>query len=309
MKYPVQGVGLGLRRGMFARLADHAAEVDAAVDFLEVAPENWIGVGGRFGRQFRQFAERFPFVCHGLSLSLGSPSPLDIDLLRNIRAFLDEFDVRCYTEHLSYCSDHGHLYDLMPIPFTGEAVEYVAGRIRRTQDVLQRRIAVEHVSYYAAPGQEMSELEFIKAVIDRADCDLLLDVNNIYVNSVNFGYDPEVFLDGLPGERAVYIHIAGHSTFHARGSPSGTSHARGSPSRTPAEDSAFDLRIDTHGADVIEPVWGLLERAYANFGVIPTLLERDFNFPPVPALLSEIERIRSIQDRAISRAALATAGA
>ena len=306
MKYPVQGVGLGLRRGMFARLADHAAEVDAAVDFLEVAPENWIGVGGRFGRQFRQFAERFPFVCHGLSLSLGSPSPLDIDLLRNIGAFLDEFDVRCYTEHLSYCSDHGHLYDLMPILFTGEAVEYVAGRIRRTQDVLQRRIAVEHVSYYAAPGQEMSELEFIKAVIDRADCDLLLDVNNIYVNSVNFGYDPEAFLDGLPGERAVYIHIAGHSTFHARGSPSRTSHARGIPSRTPAEGSAADLRIDTHGADVIEPVWALLDRAYANFGVIPTLLERDFNFPPVPVLLAEVERIRSIQDRAFSRADLAT---
>ncbi len=292
----MQGVGLGLRRGMFARLADHAAELDAAVDFMEVAPENWIGIGGRFGRQFRGFAERFPFVCHGLSLSLGSPAPLDTDLLRNIRAFLDEFDVRCYTEHLSYCSDHGHLYDLMPIPFTPEAVEYVAERIRRTQDVLERRIAVEHISYYAAPGREMSELEFIKAVIDRADCDLLLDVNNIYVNSVNFGYDPEAFLDGLPGERAVYIHIAGHSTFHARGIPS----------RSPAEGSAEDLRIDTHGADVIEPVWALLERAYANFGVIPTLLERDFNFPPVPALLSEVERIRSIQDRALSRAALAT---
>ncbi len=285
MNFPVQGAGLGLRRGMFARLADHAAEVDAAVDFMEVAPENWIGVGGRFGRQFRGYTERFPFVCHGLSLSLGSPAPLDIDLLRNIRAFLDEFDVRCYTEHLSYCSDQGHLYDLMPIPFTGEAVEYVAGRIRRTQDVLERRIAVEHISYYAAPGREMSELEFIKAVIDRADCDLLLDVNNIYVNSINFGYDPEAFLDGLPGERAVYIHIAGHGV------------------------RAANLRIDTHGADVIEPVWALLERAYANFGVMPTLLERDFNFPPVPALLSEIERIRSIQDRASSRAALATAGA
>ena len=325
----MQGVGLGLRRGMFARLADHPAEVDAAVDFMEVAPENWIGVGGRFGRQFRGYAERFPFVCHGLSLSLGSPAPLDIDLLRNIRAFLDEFDVRCYTEHLSYCSDNGHLYDLMPIPFTGEAVEYVAGRIRRTQDVLERRIAVEHISYYAAPGQEMSELEFIKAVIDRADCDLLLDVNNIYVNSINFGYDPEAFLDGSPGERAVYIHIAGHSTFHAKGTPSrspaegsfhargapsrspaeGSFHARGAPSRSPAEGSGPDLRIDTHGADVIEPVWALLERAYANFGVMPTLLERDFNFPPVPALLSEIERIRSIQDRASSSAGLATAGA
>ena len=284
MKYPVQGVGLGLRRGMFARLAEHAADVDAAVDFMEVAPENWIGVGGRFGRQFRAYAERFPLVCHGLSLSLGSPSPLDIDLLRNIKAFLDEFDVRCYTEHLSYCSDHGHLYDLMPIPFTADAVEYVAGRIRRTQEMLERRIAVEHVSYYAAPGQEMDELAFIKAVVDQADCDLLLDVNNIYVNSINFGYDPDEFLDGLPGERAVYVHIAGHGV-------------RGD-----------DLRIDTHGADVIEPVWALLERAYAKFGVMPTLLERDFNFPPVPALLSEIRRIRSTQDLAPVRSGLATAG-
>ena len=284
MKYPVQGVGLGLRRGMFARLAEHAADVDAAVDFMEVAPENWIGVGGRFGRQFRAYAERFPLVCHGLSLSLGSPSPLDIDLLRNIKAFLDEFDVRCYTEHLSYCSDHGHLYDLMPIPFTADAVEYVAGRIRRTQEMLERRIAVEHVSYYAAPGQEMDELAFIKAVVDQADCDLLLDVNNIYVNSINFGYDPDEFLDGLPGERAVYVHIAGHGV-------------RGE-----------DLRIDTHGADVIEPVWALLERAYAKFGVMPTLLERDFNFPPVPALLSEIRRIRSTQDLAPVRSGLATAG-
>ena len=284
MKYPVQGVGLGLRRGMFARLAEHAADVDAAIDFMEVAPENWIGVGGRFGRQFRAYAERFPLVCHGLSLSLGSPSPLDIDLLRNIKAFLDEFDVRCYTEHLSYCSDLGHLYDLMPIPFTADAVEYVAGRIRRTQEMLERRIAVEHVSYYAAPGQEMDELAFIKAVVDQADCDLLLDVNNIYVNSINFGYDPDEFLDGLPGERAVYVHIAGHSM-------------RGE-----------DLRIDTHGADVIEPVWALLERAYAKFGVMPTLLERDFNFPPVPALLSEIRRIRSTQDLAPVRSGLATAG-
>ena len=283
MNYPVQGVGLGLRRGMFAQLADHAAEVDAAVDFMEVAPENWIGVGGRFGRQFRAYAQRFPMVCHGLSLSLGSPAPLDTDLLGNIRTFLDEFDVRYYTEHLSYCGDHGHLYDLMPIPFTGEAVEYVAGRIRRTQEILERRIAVEHVSCYAAPGQEMSELEFVKAVIARADCDLLLDVNNIYVNSINFGYDPEEFLDGLPGERAVYVHIAGHSV--------------------PAE----DLRIDTHGAAVIEPVWNLLERAYANFGVIPTLLERDFNFPPLPELLDELRRIRSIQDAARSKASVAVA--
>ena len=278
MEHPVQGAGLGLRRGMLSALAEHSEDVDATVDFMEVAPENWIGIGGRFGRQFRSYTERFPLICHGLSLSLGSPSPLDVDFLQDVKGFLDEHEVRYYSEHLSYCSDHGQLYDLMPIPFTEAAVEYVAGRIRQTQDVLERRIAVEHVSYYAAPGQELTEIDFINAVIDRADCDLLLDVNNIYVNSINFGYDAADFLDGLPGDRAAYVHVAGHYV------------------------EAPDLRIDTHAADVIDPVWALLERAYEKFGVLPTLLERDFNFPPVPALLREVDRIRALQDEALGDA-------
>ena len=268
--------GLGLRRGMFADLAEHRGEVDRAVDFMEVAPENWIRVGGRLGRTFREYAERFPFVCHGLSLSLGSPAPLDVDFVREVKAFLDEHGVDVYSEHLSYCSDHGHLYDLMPIPFTEEAVDYVAERIRRVQDILERRIAVENVSYYAAPGQEMEELAFVNAVLERADCQLLLDVNNIHVNGVNFGYDAAAFLDGLAGERAAYVHVAGHRV------------------------EAPDLRIDTHGADVIDEVWTLLERAYANFGVLPTVLERDFNYPPVPKLLGEVDTIRALQERARS---------
>ena len=198
--HPVSGAGLGLRRGL---LGEIAAMDDAAVDFMEVAPENWIGVGGRFGRQFRAVAERLPLVCHGLSLSLGGPAPLDMAFLHSVRRFLDEHDIRCYTEHLSYCSDDkGHLYDLMPIPFTEEAVHYVAGRIRQAQDVLGRRIGIENVSYYAAPGQQLSELEFVNAVLAEADCDLLLDVNNIYVNSINFGYDPLEFLRGIDGARS-----------------------------------------------------------------------------------------------------------
>ncbi len=268
--------GLGLRRGMFDDLAEHRGEVDRAVDFMEVAPENWIRVGGRLGRAFREYTERFPFVCHGLSLSLGSPAPLDVDFVREVKAFLDEHAIETYSEHLSYCSDHGHLYDLMPIPFTEEAVDYVAERIRRVQDILERRIAVENVSYYAAPGQEMEELAFVNAVLERADCQLLLDVNNIHVNSVNFGYDAAAFLDGLAGERAAYVHVAGHRV------------------------EAPDLRIDTHGADVIDEVWTLLERAYANFGVLPTVLERDFNYPPVPKLLAEVDTIRGLQERARS---------
>jgi len=265
---PLNGAGLGLRRSLLGSLADLSTE---HVDFMEVAPENWIGVGGRFGKAFRAYTERFPFVTHGLSLSIGSPAPLDIELLKNIKTFLNEHNISQYTEHLSYCSDSGHLYDLLPIPFTEEAVHYVAARIRQAQDILERRIAMENVSYYCAPDQDMLEIDFINAVVAEADCDLLLDVNNIYVNSINHCYDPLEFLNALPGERAVYIHVAGHY------------------------DEAADLRIDTHGADVIEPVWNLLHKAYERFGVLPTLLERDFNIPNTPELLGEVNQIKAIQ--------------
>ncbi len=270
----IVGAGLGLRRGLMRELAANDEAVTAGVDFMEVAPENWIDVGGRFGRRFRAFTERFPFVCHGLSLSLGGPTRLDMEFLGAVRRFLDAHDVRFYTEHLSACSDTGHLYDLMPIPFTGEAVSYVADRIKRVQDVLNRRIGIENVSYYAAPGREMTELEFINAIVSEADCLLLLDVNNIYVNSVNFGYDPSAFLRGLPGDRTAYVHIAGHYW------------------------EAEDLRIDTHAAAVIDPVWRLLEETYELYGPLPTLLERDFNFPPVADLLTEVAKIRATQGAA-----------
>lgn len=278
--YPVTGAGLGLRRSMLKGLSEMAS---GAVDFMEVAPENWINLGGRFGRQFREFTERYPFVTHGLSLSIGSPAPLDRELLKAIKGFIAEHNIRCYSEHLSFCSDDGHLYDLMPIPFTEEAVRYTADRIRQVQDFLGQPIALENVSYYAAPRQEMAEIDFIKAVLEEADCKLLLDVNNIYVNSVNHRYDPLDFLRALPGERISYIHVAGHYK------------------------EAEDLRVDTHGADVIDPVWDLLERAYEMFGVIPTLLERDFNIPPIPVLLDEVKGVRARQARA--QRALLTAGA
>ncbi|TQV78934.1 DUF692 domain-containing protein [Exilibacterium tricleocarpae] len=278
----VSGAGLGLRRSLLHDLQDLTT---ADIDFMEVAPENWIGVGGRLAGQLRDYTERFPFVCHGLSLSIGSPSPLDYDLVKSIKAFIKQHGVRLYTEHLSYCSDQGHLYDLMPIPFTEEAVHYVAGRIREVQDILEQRIAMENVSYYCAPHQEMREIEFINAVIAEADCDLLLDVNNIYVNSINHRYDPLEFLQQLPGERAVYVHVAGHY------------------------DEAEDLRVDTHGAPVIASVWNLLDAAYARFGVLPTLLERDFNIPATPELLAEVDQIKAIQARYATAAVAADTGA
>jgi len=272
--HPVRGAGLGLRRALLGPLRSRdPGSVDFPVDFMEIAPENWIGVGGSRGRQLREYTDRIPFVCHGLSLSIGGPSPLDETFLHRLRQFLDRHQIRCYSEHLSYCTDDGHLYDLMPIPFTGEAVRYVAQRVRRVQDILERRIALENVSYYAAPGAELSELEFVSAVLEEADCDLLLDVNNIYVNSVNHRYDALQFLRSLPGERIAYGHIAGHHK------------------------EAADLIVDTHGAGVIAGVWDLLDQAYQAFGVFPTLLERDFNLPPVDELLREVEVIRNVQQK------------
>jgi len=263
------GAGLGLRRSLMHALLD--LDASEAPDFLELAPENWIGLGGRFRKTLEALAERYPLVCHGLSLSIGSSAPLDVKLLQEIRTFLNHYHVRYYSEHLSFTSDDGHLYDLLPIPFTEEAVVYVAERIARAQDLLGRRIAMENPSYYCSLPSEMSESEFLCAVVAKADCDILLDVNNVYVNSVNHHYSPLDFLASLPAERIAYCHIAGHFR------------------------ESETLCIDSHGAAVIDPVWQLLQKTFNEFGVKPTLLERDFNIPPLPDLLKELSLIRNYQ--------------
>jgi len=267
-QYPATGAGLGLRRGLMDQLM---ADPPSEIDFMEVAPENWIKVGGRLGHKFRFFTERYPFLLHGLSLSIGAPSPLNEALLLDIKAFMEEHGIEFYSEHLSYCGDNGQLYDLMPIPFTEEAVKYVANRIRRAQDILGRRMAVENVSYYTPTDTSMTEADFMVAVLEEADCDLLLDINNIVVNSINHKYDPLEFMLKMPKERITYFHQAGHYI----------------------EDE--DLRIDTHGAAVSEQCWQLLADAYAHFGAVPTLLERDFNFPPIEELLDEVRQIKTMQ--------------
>lgn len=266
--YPVRGAGLGLRRAFIGSFVD---TMPSQVNFIEVAPENWLDVGGRLGRQFHKIAQQVPVVCHGLSLDIGGPSPLDEPFLKRIKKFLQTHGVQVYSEHLTYCADHGHLYDLMPIPFTEEAVHYVAKRIQRVQDIIGQKIAMENASYYVAPGQEMEEIDFVNAVLEEADCLLHIDINNIYVNSINHRYDAEQFLKALPGERIAYAHIAGHYV------------------------EAEDLRVDTHGADVIDQVWQLLDVAYEHFGVFPTLLERDFNIPPLSELLQEVDVIHAHQ--------------
>ena len=272
------GAGLGFRRELTEPLK---AGVPDAIRFFEIAPENWAGMGGRSARDLRHFTERYPFVCHGLSLSLGGPGRLDEALLRRIKRFMAEHGITLYTEHLSWCADDSHLYDLLPIPMTEQAVQWTVERIQRAQDVLGMRIGIENASYYVAPpGAEMSEAEFITRIVHETDCLLHLDVNNIYVNSQNFGFDPLAFMEALPLERTCYVHVAGHFV-----EPDG-------------------LLIDTHGAAVIDPVWALLEAAYARIGgEVPTCLERDFNFPDLSALTAEVEQITRLQAAAGQRKA------
>ncbi len=273
-QYPVRGAGLGLRRPIADKLMAHPP-ID--VDFMEVAPENWIHVGGALAKKLRFFTDRYPFLIHGLSLSIGAPSPLNEQLVKDIKAFMAEHNIRLYSEHLSYCGDDGQLYDLMPIPFTEDAVAYVSQRVRRVQDILEQRIALENVSFYAPIDTSMSEKEFLLAVLQESDCDLMLDINNIVVNSINHCYDASTFLKEMPGERIRYFHLAGHSV------------------------EAEDLRIDTHGNAVDDQAWSLLAEAYSLFGPVPTLLERDFNFPPMDELLNEVRRIKQLQAETTKR--------
>lgn len=273
----LHGAGLGLRREMLDDILKVKPDV---IDFFEVAPENWIPFGGSLQRKLQQLTEQHRFICHGLSLSIGSPEPLDVNFILQVKQFLKQHNISLYSEHLSYCSGNGHLYDLMPIPFTQEAVSYVAKRVRQVQDILEQPLVLENVSYYAAPGQQMSEQEFTLAVLQEADCQLLLDVNNIYVNSVNHGYSAEQFLQAMPSSRIAYYHIAGHFK------------------------EADDLLIDTHGSAVNDPVWQLLQMAYQQHGVKPTLLERDFNIPTLNMLCEEVMQIKTLQQSFIANAAL-----
>ena len=277
----ITGVGLGLKRELIPQIQSlYSNHPIANINFVEIAPENWIGAGGKAEADLAWFVERYPIACHGLCLSLGGPDPLNISFLKQVKQFLSANKIPLYTEHLSYCSDiqqgqAGYLYDLLPIPFTEEAVKYVAQRIRQTQDILGQRIAVENTSFYvAAPISTMDEITFLNAVLTEADCNLHLDINNIYVNSVNFGFDGHEFLRQIPRERLVYSHIAGHLQVDS------------------------DVLVDTHGEAIIEPVWALLDEAYKLFGTFPTLLERDTNIPPLAELMQEVNKIATYQARA-----------
>lgn len=264
-------IGLGYRRDFAEEFLPGGA---IAPDFVELAPENWMNLGGAWKKQLRQISERYPVLCHGLSLSIGSPDPLDMTFLKKLKDFLNEHQVKIYSEHLSFSKcDNAHLYDLLPIPFREDAVRHIAEKIRQVQDYLERPLVLENVSYYTSVAAEMKEEEFIRNIVSESDCRLLLDVNNVYVNAFNHKYTAKAFIDQLPLDRVAYIHMAGH------------------------EQVAEDLIIDTHGEAIADPVYDLFEYAIAKTRPVPVLLERDFNIPEMQELNTEMERLRSITNQ------------
>lgn len=267
----VSGVGLGFRRDLakdLIRLEENKPK------FIEFAPENWMQMGGYWRKKLKAAVEKYPVLCHGLSLSIGSPEKLDMDFLRELKRFFDEIDVQIYSEHLSYSKcDNAHLYDLLPIPFREDAIKHVAERLRIVQDFLERPVAIENVSYYTPVAAEMDEATFIKSIVEESGCKMLLDVNNVYVNAFNHNYNPKEFIDSLPLDQVVYIHMAGH------------------------EQVNDDTIIDTHGKPIIDPVYELFEWTIKKIKPVPVLLERDFNIPDINELQGEIKKLQSIADK------------
>ena len=264
------GVGIGFRRDIAGALLNPEC---SGPRFIEVAPENWMGIGGHWGRMFRAATEKFPLTCHGLSLSLGSPEDLDWEFLGRLKKFLAEYPVRIFSEHLSYAKcENAHLYDLLPVPFRRDAVRHVAERIRQVQDFLERPILIENVSYYTPVAPEMSEADFISEVVAQSGCFLLLDVNNVYVNAFNHRYDARQFLQALPLSRVRAIHMAGH------------------------EQRSEDLIIDTHGAPIIDPVYDLFAWVAPKLEPVPVLLERDYNFEDTAQHFGEVQKLQSMVD-------------
>lgn len=267
-------VGIGYRKDF----AEEFLQSDILnPSFIEVAPENWVGVGGYWKKQFKKVLEKYPLFTHGLSLSIGSPDELDFDFLKKVKTFLRETNSAIYSEHLSYAKcDNAHLYDLLPIPFTSDAVKHVSERIKTVQDLLERKLVIEIVSYYTPVAPELSEVEFVNAILEEADCKLLLDVNNVYVNSFNHQYDAKMFIDRLPMERVSYIHMAGH------------------------EKVSDTLIIDTHGEAIIDPVYDLFGYTMKRLKRdVPVLLERDFNIPAMQELQDEMDRLSLIKKSAL----------
>jgi uncharacterized protein (UPF0276 family) len=289
----VSGVGLGLRW----EFIDELLATKPALAFLELSPENYLGRGGFYDEALDRITARWPIVTHGLTMSLGGVDPLRQGYLEGLSRFLDRVKSPWHSDHLSFSTFNGVvLHDLLPVPFKLEEVGRIADRIRRAQDALGRPMAIENVSFYLHPGKrEMGEAEFLARVCEAADCGLLLDVNNAYVNATNFGFDVDAWMRNAPLDRVVQIHVAGHDWFSE-------GDWRPDEAPGPGESREGKLIVDTHGAACCDDVLALLERVLARTGPVPVLLERDQSIPPLTALLAEVAKLEAICARATVQA-------
>jgi hypothetical protein len=264
---PWLGFGLGLRPAHYETILTESP----VVDWFEIISENYLIPGGRPLHYLDRIRERYPMVMHGVSLSIGAQDPLNREYLRQLRGLADRIEPAWISDHLCWTGAHGlNAHDLLPLPYTEEALKHVAARVGEVQDFLGRRILLENVSSYVSyPESEMSEWEFLREIAERADCLILLDINNIFVSSVNHEFDPHEYLNGIPAERVWQFHLAGHRN-HG------------------------DYIIDTHDEPVIDSVWELYAAAVRRFGRVSTMIERDDNIPPLAELLAELGRARQI---------------
>ncbi|HEY3593886.1 MAG TPA: DUF692 domain-containing protein [Polyangiaceae bacterium] len=272
---PVSGVGLGLR---WPLVDDLLQRPPPELAFLEVAPENYMRRGGRYPAALAACRERWPVITHGLTMSLGGVDPLSAEYLGTLRSFAREVETPWHSDHLCFgIVDGAALHELLPLPFTEKAAVHVAERVRRAQDALGLPLAVENISYYAEPGRaEMDEADFARLVVAKSGCSLLLDVNNVYVNSKNHGFDARTMIEKMPLGNVVQIHVAGH------------------------DDSDPDLLVDTHAEAVKAEVYELLAFALARTGPVPIVLERDDQFPSWDELVGEIRALHAIHQAARS---------
>lgn len=278
---PFQGFGLGLRPQHFPDILGPDGDEDLGrVDWFEIISENFMAVGGMPLRNLMAVRECRPMAMHGVSLSIGAPDPLDDDYLKNLKSLADLIDPAVVSDHLCWTGAHGvNLHDLLPLPLTEETLNHVAARVGRVQDALGRRIALENASTYVTfTSDTMDEWEFLAELTRRADCDMLLDINNVYVSAFNHGFDAADYLAGIPKDRVRQIHLAGH-------------------------EHNGDHIVDTHDAPVAEPVWDLYRAAVARFGAVPTMIERDANIPPFADLVDELDQARRLAAEAIGEAA------
>jgi len=268
---PYLGYGLGLRKEHYDTLLEQRPP---AVDWLEIISENYMVAGGKPLDYLTRIREHYPMVMHGVSMSIGSSAPLDMDYLKRLKALVDRVQPAWFSDHLCWTGVDGlNLHDLMPLPYTEEAIQHVADRISRVQDFMGRQMLLENVSSYLSYAESvMSEWEFLSAVAERADCLILLDINNIYVSAFNHNFDARDYLYAMPAERVYQFHLAGHSR-------------------------QDNIIIDTHDHPIADPVYQLYALAVQHFGRVSTMIERDDHIPPLAELLDELAQLRRIGER------------